>query len=461
MPTAANQLDLIVDAAGNRLLGSFTSARAAGTLPALTFGDSLPVTVRVVKKATSADPNLPWEEVDLTNHNVRLGIGNPGGDPTSGTFTLTFNSNTTSALAYNASASAVQSALNALATVQAAGNTTVTAATGGGYRVIFGSVGARNAITADATALYPTSGIYINEAQTGNATLKEVQLIRLETKPAAYVQLTDTLPAAAASITTVQGGVTNTTPEIQRLTLDPEPYGGTFTLTTPLNSSATGALDHDIAASALQSALIATDTTNLTGKVTVTGQSPQWDIQFASSLGNVGTLSATVTGLNVPTGRKGNLNLNVAGIQELLAGGASASAKLEVELYNTVAATSWTPLQATVTVREDVVPSSPSSTTPLPTFLTDTIGGTFGGGTFLTFSAGGSNTAQWAFTSTDTLQLAAAGQLAQLRIRNSWDYLRVDCTNVGMAGLPTSDPGILGRLWVDTAAGNVVKQSQG
>ncbi|WP_280244249.1 hypothetical protein [Nocardia abscessus] len=58
------------------------------------------------------------------------------GSPTGGTWTLTFQGATTTALAHNAAAAAVQSALQALSTI-GTGNCTVTGAAGGPYTVEF------------------------------------------------------------------------------------------------------------------------------------------------------------------------------------------------------------------------------------------------------------------------------------------------------------------------------------
>jgi hypothetical protein len=58
------------------------------------------------------------------------------GSPTGGTFTLTYNGQTTSGIAYNATAAAVQSALSSLSTV-GAGNVTVSGNAGGPYTVSF------------------------------------------------------------------------------------------------------------------------------------------------------------------------------------------------------------------------------------------------------------------------------------------------------------------------------------
>src|SRR6266851_2233169 len=60
------------------------------------------------------------------------------GSPTGGTFTLTFNGQTTSAIAYNASAATVQSALQALSTI-GSGNALVAQASGLSWNVRFAS----------------------------------------------------------------------------------------------------------------------------------------------------------------------------------------------------------------------------------------------------------------------------------------------------------------------------------
>lgn len=77
------------------------------------------------------------------------------GIPTGGTFTLTMDGATTSALAYNAAAATVQTALQALATI-GSGNALVTGSAGGPYTVTFASALALmdvNTLSADGTLL--------------------------------------------------------------------------------------------------------------------------------------------------------------------------------------------------------------------------------------------------------------------------------------------------------------------
>jgi hypothetical protein len=81
------------------------------------------------------------------------------GTPTGGTFTLTFNGQTTSGIAYNAAASAVQSALVALSTV-GAGNATVSGSAGGPYTVTF--TGVTGTLTASGASLTPSGTVTVS-----------------------------------------------------------------------------------------------------------------------------------------------------------------------------------------------------------------------------------------------------------------------------------------------------------
>lgn len=77
------------------------------------------------------------------------------GTPTGGTFTLTFDGQTTGGIAYNAATAAVQSALQGLSTI-GAGNALVTGSAGGPYTVTFaGTLASKNvsALVADGSGL--------------------------------------------------------------------------------------------------------------------------------------------------------------------------------------------------------------------------------------------------------------------------------------------------------------------
>jgi hypothetical protein len=112
------------------------------------------------------------------------------GYPAGGTFTLTFNSYTTSALPYNASLAAVQAALQGLTSI-GAGNCLVSGVPGEYYVVTFvGALAAapQNEITADFSLLTPDSTIEVNTTTTGSASpaVNAVQLLTLKENPIVF-----------------------------------------------------------------------------------------------------------------------------------------------------------------------------------------------------------------------------------------------------------------------------------
>jgi hypothetical protein len=177
------------------------------------------------------------------------------GSPTAGTFTLSFGGQTTQPIAYNATAAAVQTALEALSTIETGGIT----ATGGplpGSNVVieFRSNGLQSAnqplLTASTTGLNP---------------------VIVQTTP----------------------GITGT-PEIQRLTLTGDPWGGTTTLVIGANT--TTALAYNATAATIQTALAALASV---GANNVTCSGGPWPLpvvaQFAAALGNLAPATATPT----------------------------------------------------------------------------------------------------------------------------------------------------------------------
>jgi len=77
------------------------------------------------------------------------------GNPTGGSYTLTYGGSTTVAIAYNAGVAAMQSAVQSLASVGGAGNVTVTGYTGGPYVILLSSAlsVSSNAITVASSSL--------------------------------------------------------------------------------------------------------------------------------------------------------------------------------------------------------------------------------------------------------------------------------------------------------------------
>ena len=355
-------MDYIVDVENKRLVSSFLSTRTS-TPESAVFGDTPDINVRFVE-SNDEGVDLPWRYVDLTGSSIRVAIGNPGGDPTSGTFTLTFSGDTTTALNYNATAAEVDTALNALASMVTAGGCTVSQVSAG-YQVTFDSTGDQAIITATTDSLFPASSAYIYEATTGDGSTNEVQVVTLEVDNAAYVELTTDIAAPSATVTVVRNGVTDTTSELQRVEIDGDPYLGTWAITIGGNTSSAIAVDASLAD-------ITTAIEGITGigagNVTVTGSSLDFTIQFASSLGNVGTATIDVANLTGAIGKTGSIDLNTNQFLELLGGASSTTATLEIVKYNTGNSTSDTVYQGNITCRQDVIPDTPASATPFPSY---------------------------------------------------------------------------------------------
>lgn len=356
-------MDYIVDVEGRRLISSFTSTRTT-TPESVVFGDEPDISVRLVESNPSADA-FPWRYVDLTGHSIRVAIGNPGGDPSTGTFTLTFDGDTTTDLAAGSTAAQVDTALNALTSITSAGGVTVTSAAAGQYQIAFDSVGARNLITATTDALYPASSAYIYEATAGDVSTKEVQVANIEVDNAAYVELTTDIAAPAATITTVREGVTDTTSELQRIEISGDPYLGTFAIT--INGNTSDAISIDATLDELTTAIEGISGIGA-GNVVVTGSITDFTIQFAASLGNVSEATVDVANLTGAIGKTGTIDFNTNQFLELLNGAATVSATLEIVKFKTTGSKSSTVLQAPITCREDVIADTPVSTTPFPAY---------------------------------------------------------------------------------------------
>lgn len=454
-------MDYIVDVETKRLVSSFLSTRTT-TPESAVFGDTPDITVRLVE-SNDDGVDLPWRYVDLTGYSIRVAIGNPGGDPTSGTFTLTFDGDTTTALNYNATAAEIDTELNGLASMVTAGGCTVSAVSAG-YQVAFDTVGAQNTITATTDSLFPASSAYIYEATTGDGSTNEVQVVTLEVDNAAYVELTTDITAPSATVTTVREGVTDTTSELQRVEIDGDPYLGTWAVTIGGNTSAAISVDATIAE-------ITTAIEGITGigagNVVVTGSVLDFTIQFAASLGNVGTAAIDVANLTGALGKTGSIDLNTNQFLELLGGAASASSTLEIVKYDTGNSTSDTVLQQAITCRQDVIPDTPASATPFPTYAaashTHTESDITDLGTAVTLNADTNISANGWFLDTDTLaendaEKVPSQQSVKAYVDTQIAGLGASMVFLGSYDANTTDPtdGDVGGTYVVTVAGTGV-----
>lgn len=136
----------------------------------------------------TGNPLAPFDYQNNTGAAVRMGITLPASRPSGGTFTLTFNAQTTAPINYNATATDVQTALEALNNI-GAGNVTVTGGTGGPFKVLFKTALANTdvaLITGSASLLTPEAFSVITSVITeGGGGNDEAQWIRIARNPLA------------------------------------------------------------------------------------------------------------------------------------------------------------------------------------------------------------------------------------------------------------------------------------
>lgn len=151
--------------------------------PEFTVGDTMPsVSVYLI------DGNGGYDSASgSSSYTARLGIGNTGGIPTGGTFTITDGTATTSAIAFDASAATVQTALNAMnANTGPFGGTVTVTGSSPRWIVTWNAAAARAALTGSGAALTPSSGVSVSTLTDGSGSVAEVQMIRLARNPAIF-----------------------------------------------------------------------------------------------------------------------------------------------------------------------------------------------------------------------------------------------------------------------------------
>lgn len=420
MPTAS-ALPLIIDITNpgkEGILQSFNNKLPA-TVPLFIRNDAEVVTLRFVQP--SATSYRPWDDVDYSTAQTLLAMGDFDAIPSTGVFTLTYGANTTANLPTGSTAMVVATALNGLASIITAGGVTVTVPEPGVYLVLFNTNGTQTLFTGNASGLNPASTIVVSEVVVGNSTTPDQQLIEIFLNPYALNGTWSTFPVAAAQVATVSAGATVnitattnstvnlsalsatagivagmsvtgagiptgttlisintgastavlsqaatasasgvalqfTNPNVQTITLNPVPYDGTFQITTPLLT--TTALPAAATATQVQTALNA-----LGASYTVTGNaSGPYTITIP---GTSTAYSVNVSGLIVPVGLTGTLNLSTFAMLEKFINSGLAELTLELECQVTPSGGGQsTPLQLSVLVNKNVI--NLSNITPSP-----------------------------------------------------------------------------------------------
>lgn len=305
-------LELIIDVTDSEKQGILQGFDSVASKPAtiLFRNDGENLLLRFVKPSSGS--TRPWDDIaSISTAVVAVGVGVYDLVPTSGTFTLTFGANTTTALAYNISASALSTALNLLASIIAAGGVTVAAGTNASEWVItFISTGLQALITGNGSLLLPGSNVAVYEEQAGSGSLQEVQVIGLLQIPAAYKNSWSSLAGPGAVVTPIQAGDA-THYAMWQIALTPAPYDGSFTIITGAGS--TPAIAHNALATDVQNALNAVTANGWSVSGNAGGPWTITRLNFAVET----TPTVNASALIVPDGVFGVLPLNTLAMYNL------------------------------------------------------------------------------------------------------------------------------------------------
>jgi hypothetical protein len=182
------------------------------------------------------------------------------------------------------------------------------------YRINRGVSGSGYSLEAINISLQPSGEIAFGAVQTGTVSIPQIDYFKLRQSPYARAVTFVDLPSASATVTAViaGGAASNAT---HRVVLNDKPYDGVFVLTYTVSSTTatSAAIAYDSTAANLQAILEAMPNIG-TGNVSVTKDSstnPTWTIAFGGTLANItiAAPTANVTGLIMPKGKVGNINL--------------------------------------------------------------------------------------------------------------------------------------------------------
>lgn len=323
---------LYLDTTHKRLVSSFLSNIAPFSGLSFEAGDTVPIQLHFLQanNASGTAGQLPFSYIDpSTVTPVSLAVGTIGLAPTAGTFTVAWNTSTSSALPFNCTATALQTAINGLAGIPS-GGVTVVGANGGPWTVTFNTAGAVSfELVINASELVPVSQGITQVAIAGASGVQEQEVLFLLQSPAALQNTWTTNYGAATVIELVAGG--SGINEVQRIAIPQGTYGGSYSISFGGKSS--GAIPYNASASVVQAALVAMSSIGAGNAQVILSSPVTWDVTFTGSLAGASQalMAVVATGLQMPMFLSASLSLNTTGIFSLLAGGSSAQATVQIQ----------------------------------------------------------------------------------------------------------------------------------
>lgn len=363
LPTS---LKLFIDANTGVAYSSFAGSQQI-TQPSFYVGDKAQLEIYLIKETGVS--NYPRQEVTIPGSlSIKVAVGQIDESPTAGSWKVGFDGEVTAPLAYNITAAALESAINLLPTITAAGGVKVSKI-GDNYNISFIENGLQEDLTTDGNGLIPLSVAGVNILQVGDANKPQVYLVHLQRTVAAYATNFSAVSQSTIAITSLAtwDGIKAT----YRLTINPDPKAGTFSLGfSPLSGTA-------VSTSAIAIGSSSIDVTNalsigvLLGKVQVQQVGGYaYDITVNVQPGSAG-LTANASGIASFNGYKGEIDFNTSSAIALLDGAEQVQTFLEVEI--TSESKPLTVLQIPCLLKSSVVDEASVQPLVLETYLSQSV----------------------------------------------------------------------------------------
>jgi hypothetical protein len=342
----ASTLDLYIDTSSGNLIDG--GSVVGGAIPILTRNDSYNLRLRLLEKSAAG----AFNDIDTSGTSLKVGIGNIEDSPTDGSYLLTINGITSSAIAYNATAISVYTAIsNNVSTVSIYG-----ADSFGSYLLTATQPNTAMSFGADSFTLFPASSVIINTRRNPATAVYAQQVVKLVRDPIVYADTFINAPTADQITLTkiADGGIgQNTTWD---LSFGQQVVGGLYALNW--GGTSTTGIAPFASATSVQAQInsgINTITSNMTVKDNGKGG---YTLQF------VGRLSQTVvatpllldaSGVNFLPLKQTTLTINTSGVEDAFASSGEDKITPTIEIEITKNGTPKTIYQGSVSIRKDLI----------------------------------------------------------------------------------------------------------
>lgn len=342
----ASTLDLYIDTSSGQLVEG--GSVVGGSLPTLTRNDTYTLRVRLLQKQA----NGSYDDITTTGSSLKIGIGTIEQEPSAGSFKLSINGTTSSAIEYNATAISVYNAIsNNVSTVALYG-----AGDYGSYLLTATQPNTAMSFGSDAFTLFPTSSVLISTRRNPATSVQAQQVIKLVRNPIVYSDtFTATPTAGQISLTKLSDG-SSTQNETYELTVGDLVRGGSFALVYGPN--ATTGIPLFTSAVSVQTA-ISSGISTVTANCSVQDNGKQgYIISFTGRLGltNITTaLTLDATGVQFTPLKQTTLTINTAEVEDAFADASENSITPTIEIELTEDGTPKTIYQGSIILRKDLI----------------------------------------------------------------------------------------------------------